>query len=132
MVFTPLKPEFPGDWDGNDWNADGLRAVTYWNQASIYHGDDSLFKKLEKENIPKDTAMNYFSVFSLRTYDLIEQYFVTEIVYVHSKIMNVDDRLAIIGSANINDRSMLGDRDSEVAVMMKDLNFLDGKMNDVE
>ena len=132
MVFTPLKPEFPGDWDGSDWNADGLRAVTYWNQASIYDGDDSLFKKLEKENIPKETAMNYFSVFSLRTYDLIEQYFVTEIVYVHSKIMIVDDRLAIIGSANINDRSMLGDRDSEVAVMIEDLNFLDGKMNDVE
>ena len=132
MVFTPLKPEFPGDWDGNDWNADGLRAVTYWNQASIYHGDDSLFKKLEKENIPKETAMNYFSVFSLRTYDLIEQHFVTEIVYVHSKIMIVDDRLAIIGSANINDRSMLGDRDSEVAVMIEDLDFIDGKMNDVE
>lgn len=35
-------------------------------------------------------------------------------VYVHSKIMIVDDCTTIIGSANINDRSLLGSRDSEV------------------
>ena len=40
----------------------------------------------------------------------------TEIIYVHSKIMIVDDNITIIGSANINDRSMLGARDSEIAV----------------
>ena len=44
----------------------------------------------------------------------------TELVYVHSKLMIVDDRKVIIGSANINDRSMLGDRDSEVCVLMED------------
>jgi phospholipase D1/2 len=33
--------------------------------------------------------------------------------------MIVDDCKAIIGSANINDRSMLGDRDSEIAVKYK-------------
>lgn len=35
-------------------------------------------------------------------------------MYVHSKIMIVDDRAALVGSANINDRSLLGSRDSEV------------------
>ncbi len=30
----------------------------------------------------------------------------------------MDDRVAIIGSANINDRSMLGDRDTEVCVFL--------------
>ena len=132
MVFTPVKPEFPGDWDANDMSGDALRAITYWNQATIYHGEDSLFSKLEKKGISKETAMNYFSVFSLRKYDLIGEHYVTEIVYVHSKIMIVDDRKAIIGSANINDRSMLGDRDSEVAVMIEDLDFVDGQMNSVE
>jgi phospholipase D1/2 len=34
--------------------------------------------------------------------------------------MIVDDRFAILGSANINDRSMLGERDSELAVMIMD------------
>lgn len=35
-------------------------------------------------------------------------------VYVHSKVMIIDDCAALIGSANINDRSLLGSRDSEV------------------
>ena len=132
IVMIPLKPEFPGDWDSSDFNGDALRAVTFWNQATICHGEDSLFKKLEKENITEDIAMNYSSVYSLRKYHLIEGNFVTEIVYVHSNIMIVDDRVAIIGSANINDRSMQGERDSEVAVIIEDLDMLDGKMNGVD
>jgi phosphatidylserine/phosphatidylglycerophosphate/cardiolipin synthase-like enzyme len=35
-------------------------------------------------------------------------------IYVHSKLMIIDDCMALIGSANINDRSLLGSRDSEV------------------
>jgi phospholipase D1/2 len=42
---------------------------------------------------------------------------VTEIVYIHSKLMIVDDRRVIIGSANINDRSQAGNRDSEVQLL---------------
>ncbi len=34
--------------------------------------------------------------------------------------MIVDDRKLIIGSANINDRSMLGDRDSEVGIVVEE------------
>lgn len=39
-------------------------------------------------------------------------------VYIHSKLMIVDDRIVIIGSANLNDRSLYGDRDSEIAMMI--------------
>jgi len=41
-------------------------------------------------------------------------------VYIHSKCMIVDDEYVIMGSANINDRSMLGERDSEIALLMHD------------
>ncbi len=34
--------------------------------------------------------------------------------------MIVDDRVALIGSANINDRSLMGDRDSEIAIIVED------------
>ena len=34
----------------------------------------------------------------------------TELIYVHSKLMIVDDKKCIIGSANINDRSLSGER----------------------
>jgi len=44
-----------------------------------------------------------------------------QMVYVHSKVMIVDDRFSIIGSANINDRSQEGDRDSEMAVVVDSL-----------
>ena len=32
--------------------------------------------------------------------------------------MIVDDKKLIIGSANINDRSLVGDRDSELAIIV--------------
>lgn len=53
---------------------------------------------------------------------------VSEIVYVHSKLMIVDDDYAILGSANINDRSMMGDRDSELATLSTQINKINGKM----
>jgi len=37
-------------------------------------------------------------------------------IYVHSKGMIVDDEYVIVGSANINQRSMEGTRDSEIAM----------------
>ena len=32
--------------------------------------------------------------------------------------MIIDDHIALIGSANINDRSLIGDRDSEMAIVV--------------
>ncbi len=46
-------------------------------------------------------------------------------VYIHGKVCIVDDRLAIIGSANINERSQRGDRDSEIAAVIRDTDMLD-------
>jgi len=43
-----------------------------------------------------------------------------EQIYIHGKLMIVDDRHILCGSANINDRSLLGKNDSEVAVVMTD------------
>ncbi|KAJ2050353.1 hypothetical protein H4S04_002651 [Coemansia sp. S16] len=45
---------------------------------------------------------------------------VTELVYIHCKLMIVDDRYVVMGSANINDRSMVGNRDSEIAMVVED------------
>eukprot|EP00698_Gefionella_okellyi_P026186 TRINITY_DN9892_c0_g2_i4.p1 TRINITY_DN9892_c0_g2~~TRINITY_DN9892_c0_g2_i4.p1 ORF type:complete len:1049 (+),score=214.03 TRINITY_DN9892_c0_g2_i4:83-3148(+) len=42
-------------------------------------------------------------------------------IYVHSKLMIVDDDAVIIGSANMNDRSMMGNRDAEIAVELHDI-----------
>jgi phospholipase D1/2 len=37
-------------------------------------------------------------------------------IYVHSKLMIVDDEYVLVGSANINQRSLDGSRDSEIAI----------------
>ncbi|PWN96045.1 phospholipase D/nuclease [Tilletiopsis washingtonensis] len=55
--------------------------------------------------------------------------FVTEECYVHSKCMIIDDRKVLIGSANINDRSQMGNRDSEIACVLEDRDLFESTMN---
>lgn len=54
--------------------------------------------------------------------------FVQEELYIHSKLLIADDRTVIMGSANINDRSQLGDHDSEIAVIVEDPTPLQSSM----
>ena len=53
----------------------------------------------------------------------------TEIIYIHSKLLIVDDKVVLIGSANLNDRSMLGNRDTELAMVVNDNNMVKGKLS---
>ncbi|KAF7313495.1 Phospholipase [Mycena chlorophos] len=46
--------------------------------------------------------------------------YVSEVLYIHTKLMIVDDRRVIMGSANLNDRSQRGDGDSEIALVVED------------
>ena len=65
--------------------------------------------------------MRYIKFFSLRAhaYNPYNGQPQTEMIYIHSKVMIVDDTHFIIGSANINDRSMLGSRDHEIGVVVQ-------------
>lgn len=62
----------------------------------------------------------YLTLLNLRTWAKLDERVVTEQIYIHSKLLIADDRVAILGSANINDRSLEGDRDSELAVIVRD------------
>ncbi|KAI0681699.1 hypothetical protein C8T65DRAFT_751386 [Cerioporus squamosus] len=55
--------------------------------------------------------------------------FVSELLYIHSKVMIVDDRRVIMGSANLNDRSQKGDGDSEIALVVEDEDMIDTYMD---
>ncbi|KZZ89869.1 Phospholipase D [Ascosphaera apis ARSEF 7405] len=55
--------------------------------------------------------------------------FVSEELYIHTKVLIADDRTAIIGSANMNDRSQLGSHDSEIAVIIQDPTEIQSTMN---
>lgn len=62
----------------------------------------------------------YLTLLNLRNWQMLGDRPVTEQIYVHSKLLIADDRVAVLGSANINDRSQMGDRDSELAVIVRD------------
>lgn len=121
----PLLPGFEGDVGGATGNA--LRAITHWNYSSISRGKDSLIHRLMSAGVKNPG--DYISFHSLRTHAVLCGVPCTELIYVHSKLMIVDDRTVICGSANINDRSMIGTRDSEIACIIHDEAFIDGKMN---
>lgn len=70
----------------------------------------------------------YIKFVGLRTHEQMSTGWQTEMVYIHSKLMIVDDRVTIIGSANFNDRSMLGHKDSEICVLTEDTKMVDSKM----
>uniref|UniRef100_A0A3Q3ABY4 Phospholipase n=1 Tax=Kryptolebias marmoratus TaxID=37003 RepID=A0A3Q3ABY4_KRYMA len=115
-VVTPLLPGFEGDITTGGGNA--IQAVMHFNYRTMNRGEYSIITQLKKEM--DDQWMNYISFAGLRTHAELEGRLVTELIYVHSKMLIVDDNTVIIGSANINDRSMLGKRDSEVAVIFED------------
>uniref|UniRef100_A0A4W5MFA0 phospholipase D n=1 Tax=Hucho hucho TaxID=62062 RepID=A0A4W5MFA0_9TELE len=85
----------------------------------MIRGEYSIISQLKKE-MDELQWMNYISFCGLRTHAELEGRLVTELIYIHSKMLIADDNTVIIGSANINDRSMLGKRDSEVAVIIED------------
>lgn len=77
----------------------------------------------EYKSVPIDHCWAYVTLLNLRNHGELGGRPVTEQIYVHTKMMVVDDRYAIVGSANINDRSQLGDRDSELAVLVMDTDW---------
>ncbi|MDC6896698.1 phospholipase D-like domain-containing protein [Escherichia coli] len=72
------------------------------------------------KDIDFSECYRYITLLNLRDYAELNGMAVTEQIYVHSKLMIVDDRYVLVGSANINDRSLQGDRDSELAVLISD------------
>ena len=54
---------------------------------------------------------------------------IQEELYIHSKLLIVDDRIVVCGSSNLNDRSQIGNHDSELSIVMEDRNLVDTTMD---
>lgn len=121
----PLLPGFEGDVGGTTGNA--VRAITHWNYSTICRGKYSLISRLKAAGIKE--PFEYITFHSLRTHSKLGDFPITELIYVHSKLLIADDKIVICGSANINDRSLIGKRDSEVCVLITDEVFSEGQMN---
>ncbi|CCK69258.1 phospholipase D KNAG_0C01450 [Huiozyma naganishii CBS 8797] len=126
FVLMPLMPGFnlPVDEPG----ASSMRSIMQFQYQSISRGDSSIFSRLKKLGI---NPLKYIQFFSLRKWSTIgpQDKLVTEQLYVHAKLLIADDRNCIIGSANINERSQLGNRDSEVAAIIRDTDMVRSRMD---
>jgi len=123
-ILIPLWPE------GISESA-SVQAILYWQKLTI----ESMYKRIaialkragRKNESPKD-YLNFYALANRETVDGSASKPPTtgaeetlsksrrHQVYVHSKMLIADDAVSIIGSANINQRSMDGARDSEIAV----------------
>eukprot|EP01031_Cornospumella_fuschlensis_P036058 gene36058-43728_t len=124
IVIVPMHP------NGDFVNSMKAKVVMHYEYLTINRGVNSLFKML-RNRAPDINISDYIGFFSLRNWGLINNKIVSEQVYVHDKLMIVDDRVVILGSANINDRSMLGNRDSEIAVRIEDTLHMQSSFNGV-
>ncbi|MGW8393940.1 phospholipase D-like domain-containing protein [Pseudoduganella sp. HUAS MS19] len=139
-ITVPVHPE------GSIYNA-AIAVQVFFTMQSLVFGSNSLIngirrlikaRKLKEREDPTyervirdqdnteyksvsiEECYQYVTLMNLRNWAKLGNRYVTEQIYVHSKLMIVDDRFAIMGSANINDRSLLGDRDSELAILVAD------------
>ena len=123
FVFIPLLPGFAGEPESSGT----LQIILKHTYAGICRNNGmSIIEQLEKEM--GDKWKEYIGFYSLRGHGIVNGIPTTEIIYIHSKLMIVDDRKVILGSVNINDRSMLGMRDSEYCVLIKEKKRLNSKI----
>ncbi|CAJ2503220.1 Uu.00g106140.m01.CDS01 [Anthostomella pinea] len=120
-ILIPLMPGFQNTVDQAEGSS--VRLIMQFQYRSICRGPNSIFGRLEAAGIDPEA---YISFFSLRNWGRIgtNNQIVTEQLYIHAKTIIADDRVALIGSANINERSMLGNRDSETACIVRDTDMM--------
>ncbi|XP_051151968.1 phospholipase D alpha 1-like [Andrographis paniculata] len=126
-VVVPMWPE------GIPESA-SVQAILDWQRRTIEMMYKDIVRALRERGMDDDPR-NYLTFFCLGNREVKKsgEYEPTEkpepetdyykaqearrfMIYVHSKMMIVDDEYIIVGSANINQRSMDGSRDSEIAM----------------
>uniref|UniRef100_A0A672SNT3 phospholipase D n=1 Tax=Sinocyclocheilus grahami TaxID=75366 RepID=A0A672SNT3_SINGR len=104
-----------------DWcktKVDEMKALFLYCRT-MCRGEHSIIERLKCVMV--DCWIKYNSFCGLRTHADLDGRLVTELIYVHSKLMILS--VICLGSANINDRSMLGKRDGEMPVVVEDTEF---------
>lgn len=110
IVLTPLYCE-------GGYSNLNVRATMYLQYATMSRFADGMISRLQIR-YPTVDISNYLVFMSLQSHERMPDGIIRlSMVYLHAKVMIVDDRSALVGSANINDRSLLGDHDTEIAVV---------------
>ncbi|CAG8466287.1 6453_t:CDS:10 [Ambispora leptoticha] len=155
IVCMPLLPAFPCEVDSKD--AGTLRLVMHYQYKSICRGGHSIFEEIQKANVDPSKYIGFFSLRNydrvnpvavekglgaidksavgsepVMPVGIVDEdatgNYVTEELYIHTKLLIADDKYVIIGSANLNDRSQLGDHDSEIAAFIEDTDTINSEL----
>ena len=117
-IMIPLLKDFPFHFE-DDLSIMMYEPLVKYTYKTLNRNNGlSLIEQLEKKM--GDKWKNYIGFYSLRNHILANEVPMTEIIYIHSKLLIVDDIKVLIGSPNINDRSLLGNRDSEIAILVEE------------
>ncbi|KAK4374015.1 hypothetical protein RND71_004692 [Anisodus tanguticus] len=122
-------------WPEGIPESDSVQAILDWQRRTMEMMYTDICNALKAKGIPTADPRDYLTFFCLGNREVEKpgeykppqkpdpdtnyaraQEFRRFMIYVHSKMMIVDDEYIIIGSANINQRSMDGARDSEIAM----------------
>eukprot|EP00727_Mastigamoeba_balamuthi_P000011 m51a1_g10006 putative phospholipase d beta 1-like (773) ;mRNA; r:90464-94179 len=128
VVLLPAAPEgVPGSWT--------VREILHWQSKTL----GMMFRMIAQELRSSEDPLDYLCLFCLGRRERLPEdlrrratderlasasrYQRAAVraerhpIYVHSKAIVIDDRVAIVGSANLNERSLAGNRDTELAVV---------------
>ncbi|TVU31948.1 hypothetical protein EJB05_23660, partial [Eragrostis curvula] len=124
-IVIPMWPE------GNPTGA-ATQRILYWQNKTMQMMYETIYRALKEAGLDEIyEPQDYLNFFCLGNREVADSTSTSNagnnpqeqarknrrfMVYVHSKGMIVDDEYVIIGSANINQRSMEGIRDTEIAM----------------
>ncbi|CAL5337912.1 unnamed protein product [Camellia sinensis] len=109
FIIIPLLPGFQGGVD--DGGAAAVRTIMHWQYRTICRGHNSILHNLY--DLLGSRMHDYISFYGLRAY---------------GRLFDGGPVATSQRSANINDRSLLGSRDSEIGVLVEDKEFVDSCM----
>ncbi|KMZ71867.1 Phospholipase D delta [Zostera marina] len=127
-VIIPMWPEgIP--------NTAAVQEILFWQYQTIQMMYDIIAKELKSSNLEDSHPQDYLNFYCLGNREQVPhdapvsnnnnsdksaaalcQKFRRFMIYVHAKGMIVDDEYVLLGSANINQRSLDGKRDTEIAM----------------
>jgi len=125
-ICIPMYPE-------GDPTSDASQEILYWQHCTMEAMYKSIAETLQKSGVKKK-PQDYLNFYCLGKRESLEDVpeelespdedspagivrkTLRHPVYVHSKLMVVDDDYILLGSANINQRSLGGNRDSEICI----------------
>ncbi|XP_011007499.1 PREDICTED: phospholipase D delta-like [Populus euphratica] len=122
-VVIPLWPE-------GDPKTNTVQEILFWQSQTMQAMYEKIAQELKSMDLVDSHPLDYLNFYCIGKREeipqelssdnggLISEAFKSQrfMIYVHAKGMIVDDEYVIVGSANINQRSMAGSKDTEIAM----------------